>query len=809
MALGLGLGLGLSRSVSNPGAADIALGARLIVDPQGESNGGNPYYWYRGTRYSSISNIPGWTFTRASGAYAPTASGSLVWFAANEPRITDAGFTVEGAATNLLTYSQDFSNAAWAKTATTITANATVAPDGTTTADLLTVAVTNAEHHVSQGSLSVVNGTAYTVSVFAKAGTENVLFLWNSQGGSMGSVNLSTGAVTGGVTAQLSGNGLYRVQATFTASATTTREIRFYIKQTTAYTGAGESLSLWGAQVETGTQATTYIPTTTTAVTRAADNPYIADQGGAVRTNLLLQSQTFDNAAWTKTRANVTADQTTAPDGTLTADLVVPTAVSGTHLINQDLSVSAGTTSLSWYIKPSGYAKYGFRENIGTGFAAAYDLSGAGSVLWTSGPVTAAVQASDDGWYRISISWDVGAGTRSFALYNLSPSYTTGAFVSDNWTPNGTSGAYYWGADLKAGALSAYIPTTGSPVTVRDPFTGIGRELGQFRTNLLLQSQTLDDAYWTSASLSVTANQIAAPDGTTTADLLTSTASNACRTRPGLFTVTSGLTCTFSTYLKAGNTNGFISLDNLSGGVYAYVKVDLSTGATTIGGANAGTAKASAIALSDGWYRVSLTLPSPVASITTTIGTWDGSADQFSYPGTNAAGKTVYAWGAQLETGPVATDYIPTTTAAVTVGNPFTMAVEAYLPAGDGTNRYLAALDLATPEYNNRVALSRDAIGTFANAYSLNGGTISTMGPSSAKGGARVLKGAIRLQPSTGRASFDGVLTSSVGLTPPSSLSRLTLGLFSAGGSNFLNGQIRKLVLYGDLTDAQLPTVPV
>jgi type 1 fimbria pilin len=51
------------------------------------------------------------------------------------------------------------------------------------------------------------------------------------------------------------------------------------------------------------------------------------------RTNLVLYSEEFDNAYWTKTNVTITANATTAPDGNLTADKLVENSVNGNHFI--------------------------------------------------------------------------------------------------------------------------------------------------------------------------------------------------------------------------------------------------------------------------------------------------------------------------------------------------------------------------------------------------------------------------------------------------------------------------------------------
>jgi len=227
------------------------------------------------------------SFSRASTATRVNASGLIEAVASNVPRLDYLGSScprllLEPQRTNLVTYSESFDDSSWTKAGTTITANDSTSPDGYTNADRLVETATTATHLVLR-SVALTAGT-YTFSCFIKAvsgSTRNVGLLFNLTGKGV-IVNPSTGAVVlySGTTAadvkiETYPNGWYRVAVTATAAAII-ESLRIYLANGTTwvapYAGDGTSSALiWGAQFEAGSYATSYIPTTSAAVTRVDD----------------------------------------------------------------------------------------------------------------------------------------------------------------------------------------------------------------------------------------------------------------------------------------------------------------------------------------------------------------------------------------------------------------------------------------------------------------------------------------------------------------------------------------------------------
>ena len=182
------------------------------------------------------------------------------------------GLLIEESRTNLYSRSEEFETGAWVKTRSSITADATTAPDGTLTADKLVEDTTASNTHIIQSAITPP-ATAHTLSVFAKKGERTWIVL--RLGGANTFFNLDDGTIAAGSsnspTITNFGNGWYR--CTVTSSAGT--QGQFWLatnSTTTSYTGDGTSgLFLWGAQLEAGSFATSYIPTTTGSVVRSAD----------------------------------------------------------------------------------------------------------------------------------------------------------------------------------------------------------------------------------------------------------------------------------------------------------------------------------------------------------------------------------------------------------------------------------------------------------------------------------------------------------------------------------------------------------
>jgi hypothetical protein len=176
------------------------------------------------------------------------------------------------------------------------------------------------------------------------------------------------------------------------------------------------------------------------------------------------------------------------------------------------------------------------------------------------------------------------------------------------------------------------------------------------RTNDILYSQ--DFSNWSAASCSVSTNTTANPlDGAVNADTITFTGGTTNKYVIQSFSFNGNYTA--SVYLKAG-TNQFVQF-LLGSDAAVYVNFDLVNGTRS----GAFGSSADIVSVGNGWYRCSM-------SFTSTIGTHVfisavDSLSAFRFNTTTSTG-TLFAFGYQLETGDIATDYIATTSTAVSVG---------------------------------------------------------------------------------------------------------------------------------------------
>jgi hypothetical protein len=393
--------------------------------------------------------------------------------------------------------------------------------------------------------------------------------------------------------------------------------------------GAGNALRARGRSQGTragpsGPVAIFDAPLTTTLVPVRAGDPtftftrattaYVQDQDGILR-NAVSGEARFQGARRVRNLFSATATLSTQ----------TPTVVAGLHVIS-----FTGTGTITY----SGVAA-GSLVGQGAGVRVAtapFTTTAGGLVCTVTGSVTLAQLENVDG------------------QSNTAP----GEYVSV-----GVLAAPFNGAGVDG--VKYFATTNGNSVPV---------------ANLVLQSQTFDVATWGKQNAPITPNTQVAPDGTTTGDTFTDTATNSGhRVFQAGFGIPSGL-CTASVYLKAG-TLVWSQLYADDGATIFFANFNLATG--TLGQKSA-TANSTITPVGGGWYRCTVTFPSGggTGSMAIFSSNSDVGNDSPSYAGT---GKTMFLWGAQYVGGSVAGSYTPTTTTQSVASNVVNEAAGAAIPA--------------------------------------------------------------------------------------------------------------------------------
>ena len=436
------------------------------------------------------------------------------------------GLLAEAAATNLVTYSEAFSNAAWTPNnlAGTPSADVAVSPSGVQNADKIIPANgSNANPMVYY--LGTTTSETRTSSCYVKAAGYNRAFI-RIGGGSptpivvfllsgSGSIEASQNQIAAGISEV--GNGWYRIWVTYANSTSAygpnigATSATYTLSSTTiTATGNGtDGIFAWGFQTEVG-DLSSYIPNLSTGTTtRNADtslafsaislptglsfsrasNAMQYDAAGRLTyaaNNLLTYSQDFrDTTTAGSTRpwtwANATAASTTAttaPDGSTTAYKALETATTAIHQIYQLAITALGTYEFSFY------AKSAERSFVALTFASGDNPrkwvngivnldTGAYSVLNTTNTPTYAnflAVSVGNGWYRISLQFtnnDTASGAFLTAIC-VSDSYapSVDAFGRPSYAGDTAKGVYVWGAQVEAVTYqttpSTYVATTTS-----------------------------------------------------------------------------------------------------------------------------------------------------------------------------------------------------------------------------------------------------------------------------------------------------------------------------------------------------------
>jgi len=447
--------------------------ASLVMVPSGYKNG-------KVYSQKPLSTDGELTFTRAS----------------NATRVGPDGL-IHKVRTNVALYSQDWTN--WTFFQATATANTTANPlDGAVNADTLTISTST----TGVSYRSVATGTALaTFSVYLKAGTHDQAAVGFTDGTDfLVNVDLTLGTITSvssGITGTITsvGSGWYRVTATRTISTTSTPNAFVNVIVGTV----GDSVIVFGAQVELGDIATDYIPTTTAAVSTGPVSglPRLDYSGGATcpslllepqRTNLLPMSEQMNNATFWNSAGGalvITPNVVNSPDGTQNADSITLSNDTARYFVSAPISLTPSQVyTYSVYMKSASGTLDIFMSGVN-------GLSGQMKSVTTE-------------WQRFTLTFTMHAnGSEYFGIDQRSSGSSTSGTL------------YFWGAQVELGAYAtSYIPTLSTSVTrVADAAskTGISSLIGQTEGTLFAEFEmnTQKDHFWPIISaMGATANDL-------------------------------------------------------------------------------------------------------------------------------------------------------------------------------------------------------------------------------------------------------------------------------------------------------------
>lgn len=341
--------------------------------------------------------------------------------------------------------------------------------------------------------------------------------------------------------------------------------------------------------------------------------------------NLVQYSEQFNNAAWIKSELTITANSINSPTGTLTADKIIPSAVSGQHILRvasapMNLLAGISIATYSIYAKQGEYYNLRLGSNASASFGATFNLSN--GTISNNTAVSASIQDSGNGWYRCTVRGQVGSVLDALIFDNSGNEFFAG---------NAVNGLFLWGAQIEeASTAKEYFPTTTRLNIPRIDYTNGSCPsllVEPQRTNLYTYSQQLNQ--WSkSGVITVTENDEISPEGTQNADRAQFTLSTDLLFRSGTGLAGSN---TLTVYAKAkSGTSQKFRFFGLGGGTFSSDQVATNQ-----------------------WQRFTFTYTSAATNTAGLSGASTGASDVLFY-------------GFQHEIGAYPTSYIPTVASTVT-----------------------------------------------------------------------------------------------------------------------------------------------
>ena len=386
---------------------------------------------------------------------------------------TDSEGYIQEMPYNKLLQSNTF-DTSWSTTNASVTGSQS-GYDGTNNAWLLN------ESAVGGRVLQSISGSGVmTMSLYAKSGTLDFILVYINTTGTdpFAYFDLTNGDVsTSGASSRINasavavGDGWYRL--TVTGNIGTLSSIEIYpANSLSSHTESAGSIYIQNAQLNSGTSAKTYFPTTTRLNMPRVS--YLNNSNGSLilepqRSNLVTYSSDFSNAAWTKSGTTITANNTTSPDGTTNADKIIASSGLSIKISYQVISSTNSVAhTVSAFYKADEYS-YAFLR-VGGQTPSPYVIYNLlnQSVVSTANATSTKIEDYGSGWYRVSMTYTANSATNAPNIAFLPTSgYTLDSANQPSYNGDGSSGGYIYGVQLEANASypTTLINTSGSSVT--------------------------------------------------------------------------------------------------------------------------------------------------------------------------------------------------------------------------------------------------------------------------------------------------------------------------------------------------------